>query len=471
MTPNTSTAATHGMPAAQGIQRRGGDGAGAAADLESLQALFAALLAQIAPEAGGLGREGEAAPAPGVDDASGNALPPGLPPELPPGSSTELLAGSATDDPSRQLEAVLAFLTQADEGMLADATPVEGVTAVDVEASPRDTELLRLAAEMLQAQSAATATAPKADAAAAAAAIATGLVETTSATAEVARSGVPGEAREPAPLPPGLAIALAAIARGDRTSATAAGEGAASAAAAAVDSASEGRVPAAVPPPAVQQPGAQPQPAPQPMAHGTEPLPQSPPVPAGAQQILREALARAGFAASGERVSGESPQGALPAAAVSAPAGPGGADRPAPVWTVATPMHQAQQWADEVGDRVRWMVGQQLQSAELKITPPDLGTIKVRISVQQDQMSISFSSPSPQVRDTLEDAIPRLRDLMSGSGYDAVDVDVSHDRPGDSGGAPDEEAVVAATGHGNDGPSEVSETVLTRGSGALDLYA
>ncbi len=100
-------------------------------------------------------------------------------------------------------------------------------------------------------------------------------------------------------------------------------------------------------------------------------------------------------------------------------------ERSLPGWTLSTPLHQAQQWGDEIGQRIRWMVGNQVHAAELRINPPQLGPIEVRVSVQNDQMNISFLSQHALVRDTLEDAIPRLRDLLNQQGFTSVNVDVS----------------------------------------------
>jgi hypothetical protein len=102
-----------------------------------------------------------------------------------------------------------------------------------------------------------------------------------------------------------------------------------------------------------------------------------------------------------------------------------GTERALPGWALATPLHQAQQWGDEVGQRIRWMVGNQVHAAELRINPPQLGPIEVRVSVQHDQMNITFLSQNALVRDALEDAIPRLRDMMNQQGYASVNVDVS----------------------------------------------
>ena len=83
-------------------------------------------------------------------------------------------------------------------------------------------------------------------------------------------------------------------------------------------------------------------------------------------------------------------------------------------------------WDQALGQRVQWLVGQQLQGAELRITPPHLGPIEVRISIGQDQQTIvHFASPHAAVRDAIEAAVPRLRDMLGNNGQDLVNVNVS----------------------------------------------
>ncbi len=190
---------------------------------------------------------------------------------------------------------------------------------------------------------------------------------------------------------------------------------------------------------------------------------------AGEPGTRGEALPHADAAGGSEQAS------ALPAAATAQaqllPASAG--ERALPAWSLSAPL-QHPQWGEEVSERVRWMLGQQLQSAELKITPPELGTIEVRISVHKDQMSVSFAAPNAAVREALEDAMPRLREMLSGSGYESVSVDISqHSLPQRRDTAPD--GYAAAGGRAADGDDEAVVGVTTlRPAGALgviDFYA
>lgn len=100
------------------------------------------------------------------------------------------------------------------------------------------------------------------------------------------------------------------------------------------------------------------------------------------------------------------------------------AEGPAKSLPVTVPVSQPN-WGQATGERILWMVSQKLQSAELQLDPPELGPLQVRISVQNDQVSLSFVSQHAQVREALDQQALRLREMFEGQGLDLVDVDVS----------------------------------------------
>ncbi|MCG8316736.1 MAG: flagellar hook-length control protein FliK [Pseudomonadales bacterium] len=81
-------------------------------------------------------------------------------------------------------------------------------------------------------------------------------------------------------------------------------------------------------------------------------------------------------------------------------------------------------WTPELGQRLMMMVGQKIQVAEIRLDPPDLGPMEVKVRMQQDQAHVVFNSQHAAVRDTLEQAIPRLRELFEQNGLSLGDVDV-----------------------------------------------
>lgn len=83
------------------------------------------------------------------------------------------------------------------------------------------------------------------------------------------------------------------------------------------------------------------------------------------------------------------------------------------------------QWSQAVGERVLWLAAQNLSAADIRLDPPDLGTMHVKVSIQQDQASVSFVSPHPVVREALDQQATRLREMFAEQGLNLVHVDVS----------------------------------------------
>lgn len=82
-------------------------------------------------------------------------------------------------------------------------------------------------------------------------------------------------------------------------------------------------------------------------------------------------------------------------------------------------------WSDVFADRVTFMVKQNLQEAEIRLNPPQLGQMEVRIVMSNDQANLMFSSPHSGVREAIEASIGRLRDMLADNGFNVVNVDVS----------------------------------------------
>jgi hypothetical protein len=90
------------------------------------------------------------------------------------------------------------------------------------------------------------------------------------------------------------------------------------------------------------------------------------------------------------------------------------------------------QFPQELGERIMVMSSKSIQTAEIQLTPPELGSLMVKINVEGDQTSIVFSSPNAGVREALEQQSFRLKDMLEEQGMDTVDVDVSDQQKDDS---------------------------------------
>jgi len=93
--------------------------------------------------------------------------------------------------------------------------------------------------------------------------------------------------------------------------------------------------------------------------------------------------------------------------------------------SVQTPVGQQPQWGSAVAEKVLWMAAQNLKSAEIHLDPPELGPLMVKVTVSQDQASITFASQQVAVREALDQTAFRLREQFDEQGLDLVNVDVS----------------------------------------------
>lgn len=130
-------------------------------------------------------------------------------------------------------------------------------------------------------------------------------------------------------------------------------------------------------------------------------------------------------------------------------------------------------WDQELGARVLWVVRDQLQHAELRLNPPNLGPLEVRLSLQSDQsINLSFSASQLQARDAVEAAIPRLREMLAESGVNLGDVNVSSQSDWRSRGNPDfHRAGAQDQGGGADTADNSVMAPVVLGQGLVDFFA
>jgi flagellar hook-length control protein FliK len=82
-------------------------------------------------------------------------------------------------------------------------------------------------------------------------------------------------------------------------------------------------------------------------------------------------------------------------------------------------------WTPALAERVTWMVEGDVKHAELRLNPPDLGPLEVHIAMVDEEARITFTAHHAAVRDAVEAALPRLREMLGSSGVSLVHVDVS----------------------------------------------
>ena len=123
---------------------------------------------------------------------------------------------------------------------------------------------------------------------------------------------------------------------------------------------------------------------------------------------------------------------------------------------------------EDIGDAVRWMADQKIGHAHIKVTPNDLGTVEIRLRLDGDRVHADFSSAQAEVRQALENGLPRLRDMLGQHGFQLAHADVGQQHtPPSQGAAPPHGESPADT----EALTETPPTVRMTARGLVDAYA
>ena len=81
-------------------------------------------------------------------------------------------------------------------------------------------------------------------------------------------------------------------------------------------------------------------------------------------------------------------------------------------------------WPEHFNQQILWLRQQQVNTAIIKLNPQEFGPLEVSIHLIKDETSINITTHTPQVRDLIEQAIPRLREMMTEQGLNLSQVNI-----------------------------------------------
>jgi flagellar hook-length control protein FliK len=140
------------------------------------------------------------------------------------------------------------------------------------------------------------------------------------------------------------------------------------------------------------------------------------------------------------------------------------------------------EWSKDLGERIVWMNGRAIPSAEIRLNPPHMGPISVRVDVADDQATVVFTAQHSAVRETLEASIPKLREMMGSQHLNLVEASVFQGPASDQGRSQTQNFAQTADGRRQvpmaepgDAADEVEQEVASgravASNGLLSLYA
>lgn len=143
--------------------------------------------------------------------------------------------------------------------------------------------------------------------------------------------------------------------------------------------------------------------------------------------------------------------------------------------SIPTPIRD-QSWASDFGQKIVWLAANDKQSAQITLNPAQMGPIEISLNVDKGNATASFVSVNADVREAIESALPRLREMFASAGIELGQTNVSAEsfkQQADNGsrgtarvGA--DNAILAAE---STGTVSASAFVTRHGSGMVDLFA
>jgi len=99
------------------------------------------------------------------------------------------------------------------------------------------------------------------------------------------------------------------------------------------------------------------------------------------------------------------------------------------IFRIEMPIHD-EKWGQIFVSRVAWQIAENIQEAQIHVNPPELGPVEVSVRVSEDQATVHFHTQHGHARETIERAIPELREVLSQSGLHLADANVSQGSSG-----------------------------------------
>ncbi|EJA3431175.1 flagellar hook-length control protein FliK [Vibrio parahaemolyticus] len=111
---------------------------------------------------------------------------------------------------------------------------------------------------------------------------------------------------------------------------------------------------------------------------------------------------------------------------------------------------------EQVAEKVQMMMSKNLKNLDIRLDPPELGRMQIRMTMNNDLANVHFTVTNPQARDIIEQTLPRLREMLAQQGMQLADSSVQQQSSGQqqSGYATAEQNGQGASGRGFSGQSD-----------------
>lgn len=81
-------------------------------------------------------------------------------------------------------------------------------------------------------------------------------------------------------------------------------------------------------------------------------------------------------------------------------------------------------WGDHFNQQILWLGQQKIKAVIIKINPQELGPLEVSVNVKKDDATVNITLQRAQIHEVIENAIPRLREMMAEQGLNLIQVNI-----------------------------------------------
>ncbi|MEZ9005416.1 flagellar hook-length control protein FliK [Vibrio splendidus] len=85
---------------------------------------------------------------------------------------------------------------------------------------------------------------------------------------------------------------------------------------------------------------------------------------------------------------------------------------------------------EQVAEKVQMMMSKNLKNLDIRLDPPELGQMKIRMTMNNDVANVHFTVSNQQARDVIEQTLPRLREMLAQQGLQLADSSVQQQSSG-----------------------------------------
>ncbi|MEZ9353929.1 flagellar hook-length control protein FliK [Vibrio splendidus] len=85
---------------------------------------------------------------------------------------------------------------------------------------------------------------------------------------------------------------------------------------------------------------------------------------------------------------------------------------------------------EQVAEKVQMMMSKNLKNLDIRLDPPELGQMKIRMTMNNDVANVHFTVSNQQAREVIEQTLPRLREMLAQQGLQLADSSVQQQNSG-----------------------------------------